>query len=123
MPRVLLDEDLDIRLRHHFGEGVHVETVEYRGWKGLENGDLLAAISAAGDVDVLVTADKNMPHQQHPQARPFAVAVLRPRRKRLAEILPLLPEVLRLLPGLQPGQAVEVRPPGPAGSRRRGQRP
>jgi hypothetical protein len=41
MVRVLLDEDLPIRLRLYFTEGVTVETVEYRGWKGLKNGALL----------------------------------------------------------------------------------
>jgi hypothetical protein len=53
MIRVLLDEDLPIRLRNHFPEGIEVETVEYRGWKGLENGALLTA--AAKDFDALVT--------------------------------------------------------------------
>ena len=112
MIRVLLDEDLPTRLRHHFGEGVQTQTVEYRGWKGLENGALLEAITAAGNVDVLVTADRKMPSQQNLSARPFAVAVLRPTRKRLPELLVLVPELLRILPSLQPGQVREIRPPG-----------
>lgn len=44
--RVLLDEDVPIRLRLNFPEGVDVETVEYRGWKGYQNGDLLRAAEA-----------------------------------------------------------------------------
>ncbi len=39
--RVLLDEDIPIRLRHYFQREVDVETVEFRGWKGLKNGALL----------------------------------------------------------------------------------
>ena len=39
--RVLLDEDIPISLRHYFQTEVVVETVEYRGWKGLQNGALL----------------------------------------------------------------------------------
>ena len=31
--RVLLDEDIPIRLRFHLGSSFYVETVEYRGWK------------------------------------------------------------------------------------------
>lgn len=85
MIRVLLDEDLPTRLRHHFGEGVQVQTVEYRGWKGPQNGALLDAVSAAGDVDVLVTADRKMPSQQDLSARHFAVAVLRPFAHRAAQ--------------------------------------
>ncbi len=41
--RVLLDEDIPIRLRLYFKEELMVETVEYRGWKGLKNGALLHA--------------------------------------------------------------------------------
>ena len=38
--KILIDEDLDVRLRHLFP---HYEayTVEYMGWKGLSNGELL----------------------------------------------------------------------------------
>jgi predicted nuclease of predicted toxin-antitoxin system len=112
--RVLLDEDLPIRLRHHFGERVQVETVEFRGWKGLENGKLLDAIAAAGDIDVLVTADRRLADQQKLLERPFAVVVVRPRRKRLPELVELLPEVQRLLPTLGPGMiAVVLRPSEP----------
>ncbi len=111
MIRVLVDEDLPIRLRHYFGEGVRAETVEYRGWKGLENGELLDVIAAAGDLNVLVTADRRMPSQQNLSTRPFAVAVLRPTRKRLPELLELMPELLQILPSLAPGQRVEVHPP------------
>jgi hypothetical protein len=118
--RVLLDEDLPIRLRYHLGEGVHAQTVEYRGWKGLENGELLDAIAAAGDVDVLVTADRRLPGQQNLSARPFAVAVLRPTRKRLPDLLELVPRLVRILPSLSPGQSVEIHPPDPPASPERG---
>ena len=57
--RVLLDEDIPIRLRLHFGTNVRVETVEYRGWKGLKNGALLRA--AEQHFDVLVTTDNTSP--------------------------------------------------------------
>jgi len=61
MIRVLLDEDLDVRLRHHLGAYFQAETVAYRGWKGKENGELLAAAEAA--FDVLVSADSNLQFQ------------------------------------------------------------
>ena len=40
--KVLLDEDVPVRLRFYF-QTAEVETVEYRGWKGLKNGALLRA--------------------------------------------------------------------------------
>lgn len=78
---MLLDEDLDVRLRHHFGDDAEVVTVQYRGWTGHKNGQLLRA--AAEEFDVLVTGDNNLSFQQHMSAFDLAVVVLRqPRRWR-----------------------------------------
>lgn len=45
--KVLLDENIDHRLRKHLG--VHdVYTVDYRGWAGLKNGVLLQVAEAEG---------------------------------------------------------------------------
>ena len=53
-PRVLLDEHLPIAMRRWLPL-VEAFTVEYRGWKGLPDRDLLHA--ARGEIDVLVTFD------------------------------------------------------------------
>ena len=74
MVRVLLDEDVPIRLRLHFPEEMTVETVEYRSWKGLENGALLRA--AQDHFDVLVTLDDSISYQQPLQQFDLAVVVL-----------------------------------------------
>ena len=60
--KILIDENLDIRLRHLFP---HYEayTVEYMGWKGLPNGDLLDKADGAGFA-LLITGDTKMFHQQ-----------------------------------------------------------
>jgi hypothetical protein len=108
MIRVLLDEDIPIRLRTHFPEGVEVETVEYRGWKGLKNGALLTAASAV--FDALVTTDDNLPEQQNLAAYDLAVLVLRPSSKRMDDLLPLMPEILENLRTLHPGTAVRIQP-------------
>lgn len=111
---VVLDEQLDLRLRHHFGPGVRVETAQYRGWKGLVNGALMRALAAAGDVDVFVTGDQGIPDQQPVPALPFAVVVLRTHGDlALDNLLPLMAAVRRLLPALRPGTVTWVdRPPG-----------
>jgi predicted nuclease of predicted toxin-antitoxin system len=62
--RILIDEDLDIRLRKHFSVEHKVVTVGYRGWKGYRNGRLLKA--AAEEFDVLISMDDNLPEQQKP---------------------------------------------------------
>ena len=107
--RVLLDEDIPIRLRLHFGEAADVETVEYRGWKGLKNGALLRA--AEEHFDVLVTTDDHLSEQQPLEQFDLAVAILRARSKSLTDLQELLPELERMLDSLLPGQAVRIYPP------------
>lgn len=114
MTRVLLDEDLPVRLCHHFPTGVYVETVEYRGWKGLENGDLLAA--AAEVFDALVTMDDNLPHQQNLATYDIAVVILRARSKRMADLASLMPELARHLNDPRPGSVTRIYPPDQAGT-------
>jgi hypothetical protein len=63
MLRVLLDEDVDVRLRVHFGSNFEVQTVAFLGWKGKSNGELLRA--AEESFDVLVTLDTGLSSQQN----------------------------------------------------------
>lgn len=107
--RVLVDEDLDVHLRHHFGEGIDVETVSYRGWKGIENGELLRL--AEPHFDVFVTMDRNLPYQRNLSSFDLGVLVLRAASKDLDALLKLMPEVKRTLPTVRPGQAIEIFPP------------
>ena len=61
--RILLDENLDWRLRRDLPEH-QVESVPLFGWAGIQNGELLQKAVEAG-FDVLVTMDGNMLHQQN----------------------------------------------------------
>ncbi len=56
MRRVLLDENLPLRLRLWLA-GVDAVTVQHMGWKGVRNGELIRNAKAAG-FDVLLTADR-----------------------------------------------------------------
>jgi predicted nuclease of predicted toxin-antitoxin system len=72
--RVLLDENLPHRLRTAI-TGHQVETVKYKGWNGLKNGELLRAAEVDG-VQVLVTSDKNLIYQQSTVGRQIAIVTL-----------------------------------------------
>lgn len=111
--RVLIDEDLDTSLRHHFSEGIVAETVSYRGWKGLGNGDLLNA--AEHDYDALVTMDGNIPDQQHLEQFGLAVLILKARSKKLPDLLELMPALKEALPEAEPGTYREIFPPEEGG--------
>ena len=103
--KVLLDEDVPVQLRHYF-QTAEVETVEYRGWKGLKNGALLRV--AQEHFDVLVTTDNNLPDQQPLRSFDIAVAVLRPSSKSLEELADLVPELERLIAEMKPGEARRI---------------
>lgn len=65
------------------------------GWASIKNGALLAA--ACGKFDVLVTTDQRLSYQQNVPSFPIAVVVLRARRNKFEFLLPLLPELTKVL--------------------------
>src|SRR5438046_7907900 len=99
--RLLLDENLDWRLRYDLVDH-QVESVPLIGWAGIENGELLRRAVEAG-FDVLVTMDSNMVHQQNIGRYQIAVVALRAQSNRLANTRPLMPTLLAVLPQVKPG--------------------
>ncbi len=106
--RVLLDEDLDVRFRREL-TGHEVFTVEYMGWKGMGNGELLAL--ADPQFDALVTADQNLP-SEHDLSRLHRLGIVRVRGYRITldTLRSAAPLILAALARTRPGtiQTVEV---------------
>ena len=71
---ILFDHSTPAPLRYALKGHVVVEAIE-RGWERLANGALLDAAEAAG-FDLLVTADKNLRHQQNWTGRKISIVVL-----------------------------------------------
>ena len=71
---VLLDEMLPRLLARELPDH-RVATVAEQGWTGALNGELLKRAEAAG-VEVFVTADRKMEHQQRLGGRSFGVVVI-----------------------------------------------
>jgi predicted nuclease of predicted toxin-antitoxin system len=103
--RVLLDECIDWRLSRDI-VGHDVKTTRQMGWASIKNGELLAL--AAKHFDVFVTVDRNLSFQQHLMSFSMAVVVLRAKTNRLADLRPLLPDLLRAIESAQPGVAKSV---------------
>ena len=57
---------------------------------------------AAGEFDVLLTADKGMEHQQNPAALPVSVLIVLARSNRIDDLALAIPAVLTALATLQP---------------------
>ena len=99
--RVLLDESLPRGLGKLL-TGHDVRTVPGTGWAGLKNGELLER--AQEEFDVFMTMDTNLPYQQTLERFRMAVIVLRAPTNRLPDLRPMIPEILRALPDVQPGE-------------------
>jgi alkanesulfonate monooxygenase SsuD/methylene tetrahydromethanopterin reductase-like flavin-dependent oxidoreductase (luciferase family) len=72
--RVLLDECVPVQVARALA-GHEVTTVQRMGWRGRENGDVLAAAEQAG-FDLFVIADKNLRYQQSLAGRRIAILEL-----------------------------------------------
>jgi predicted nuclease of predicted toxin-antitoxin system len=103
--RILLDECLPRGLKKHLAPH-DVITVPDAGWAGKTNGELLRA--AAGKVDVFVTIDSNLVNQQDLQVLSFGVVVLQAPTNRLADLLPLVDDILAALTSIKPGAVAKV---------------
>jgi hypothetical protein len=101
--KVLIDECIDWRLSRDI-VGHEVKTARQMGWSTIKNGELLAL--AANAVDVFVTVDRNLSFQQNLPAFAIAVIILRAPSNRLADLIPLVPELLARIPNAKKG-AVE----------------
>ena len=78
------------------------------GWEGLKNGELLKQAQANG-FDVVITVDQNIRFQQNLKGSALAVCVLVAQGITVEELRPLVPNLERLLPKLEPGGVYEVR--------------
>src|ERR1700733_12735192 len=58
--------------------------------------------------DVFVTVDRNLSHQQNVQALPIAIVVLHAKANRLADLLPLVPNLLAVMGSAKLGAVTTV---------------
>lgn len=97
--RILLDESVPGRLGALL-TGHSVVTVQRRGWSSIKNGKLLAL--AAGEFDVLLTADKGMEYQQNLAALPVSIHIVLARSNRMDDLAAVVPAILSALAELPP---------------------
>jgi hypothetical protein len=103
--KLLLDECIDRRLSRDLA-GHDVKTVPQMGWAGIKNGELL--ILAEKEFDVFITVDRNLSFQQNIPKFNIAVLVLHASSNRLADLKPLAPKMLSMMPTLKKGEAEHV---------------
>lgn len=103
--KLLLDECIDRKLAKEFVDH-EVKTVPQMGWAGVKNGQLLALAEA--EFDVFITVDRNLSFQQNLPQFDISVMVLQAPSNRLADLMPLVPQVLAILATVAKGKATLV---------------
>lgn len=102
--KVLIDECLPGKTLSHALVGIEVSTVQRMGWNGIKNGELLAL--AEPMFDAFISADQSLAYQQNLADRHLTIIILPSNRARI--VLALVPEILRQLQVLQPGDYLEL---------------
>jgi predicted nuclease of predicted toxin-antitoxin system len=112
--RILLDECIPRKLK--FSLPRHAcQTVPEAGLAGKKNGSLLDLAESAG-FEIFVTMDKGLEYEQNLAGRSIAILILRAKSNRLADLLPLAPDLLRTMRQARKGEIHRIsggERPGP----------
>lgn len=103
--RLVLDNCVPRTLLPHL-VGLSVTTVGDLGWADVNDGPLLDLLTEV--CDLFVTVDRNLPFQQRLDARSFATVILVARSNRLADLVPLVPQLRAVVPDARPGQVISL---------------
>src|SRR5581483_5857297 len=104
--RLLLDECIPRRLKDSFSSH-DCRSVSQEGWAGKKNGELLSLAEETG-VRVFLTLDQGIEYQHNLQSRKIAIRLVRAKSSRLADLLPHVPEIMRVLGVIQRGQIITI---------------
>jgi hypothetical protein len=104
--KLLLDECLPRKLKNQLLEH-ECSTVPEQGWAGKKNGELLFLPAKSG-FEVFLTLDRGVEYEQNLRECDIAVVVISAKSSRLADLLPRIPAILRVLRSVQFGQFVRV---------------
>ena len=96
MYKVLLDENLPVKINFRLQDACEIFTVKDMDWNALENGDLINAMQKEG-FDFLITSDTNLQYQQNIGAYSVCFIVLNIRDNNYETILPLIEKIKVIL--------------------------
>ncbi len=104
--KVLLDECVPRKFKNSLFSH-DCRTVPEEGLAGKKNGELLSLAEQAG-FQVFLTLDRGIEYQQNLHPRNISVVIVRAKSSRLSELLIHVPDLLRLLESIEPGQLVRT---------------
>jgi hypothetical protein len=104
--KLLLDENLPVKLKFRFSKKHQVLTVREQNWSGKKNGELLGLMVLAG-FEGLITIDKNLRHQQNLDKFAITIFVLNATDNKINTLVPFIEELEKHLIKLKRG-VVEI---------------
>ena len=104
--KILLDEGVPKIIQRRLNK-LSISNVEDMGWRGIKNGALLDLM--AGQFQVLMTADKNLPLQQNLKKRQIS-AIIIPAND-VPSVVQLLSKIEEALAEIVPGETIELTRP------------
>lgn len=106
--KILIDENLPLKLKESFGDRHTVFSAREMNWQGKKNGELLGLTTLAG-FEGFVTMDKNLPAQQNLQKFEITIFIMRGINNKLETLESLIPVLLQEIEtGVATG-VVEIR--------------
>ncbi len=105
MKTVILDENLPVALRHSLKE-FDVVTVYFKGWAGIQNGELIQLIDS--QFDVFVTADSKLRYQQNLSGRRISIVEIPLIQKE--DISRYIDRITSAISVSEPGSYIQIQP-------------
>jgi len=89
--RILLDENMDRRLKRDFDPEHQIMTVPECGWAGKKNGELLSLTEK--EFDVFITMDQGIEYQQNLSQFDIGIIFIKAFSNRRVDVMPLMVKV------------------------------
>ena len=96
MKKVLLDENLPVKLKYRLQDVCEIFTLNDKSWNALENGELITAMQQ-DRFDYLLTSDKNLQYQQNLSKYSMSLIILNVSNNNYETVLPLVDEIKKVL--------------------------
>lgn len=94
--KILLDENIDVRMKQLFPEVYEVYTVRDMRWNGVKNGKLIQLL-AENNFDCWIVVDKNIPYQQNIKTISCTIIIMDVLKNTLNSLQTLVPSLLIVL--------------------------
>lgn len=107
MKKVLLDENLPVKLKYRLQDVCEIYTVNDMGWNALENGELISAMQEQS-FDCLLTSDKNLQYQQNLSKYNMGFIILNVKNNNYETILPLVDKIKDVLAQDSGSRIIEI---------------